>query len=192
MRWLLAAAMLAAAGCARKAQAPPAALAPLSSAVEAIQTAPACRSTVADEWTHGWPVPDLPTHGRRFKLFFFPITGVPSSKLKVWTPAAEATLDLEHPGSPSCSVLPSAPKLLSNRRWGRDADGLTYQEFDRRKALLLQRTEEVAGFYSAGSGDPAVIREFSVLFKTMAEPDLLPYYRRLNPAFWDWVKKNGG
>jgi hypothetical protein len=85
-------------------------------------------------------------------------------------------------------MLPSNPVRLSRRRWPDGLKDITYDEFDRRKSLLLQRTEQVGGLYQAGRADPAAIRDYAESFRSLAEPDLIPYYRALDPAFWTWLK----
>ena len=35
-------------------------------------------------------------------------------------------------------------------------------------------------------------KDYIRLFKMNAEPSLLPYYYRLNPAFWEWLRVTAG
>jgi hypothetical protein len=190
-RALIAACVLAA-GCSRAAPREAPATVTLEETIRSLKTTPPCRSAVPDEWVAGWPVPASPKDGRRFKLFFYPLTVAPGSAPAVWTPGAEASFEVGRSSSLVCNVSPGASRRLSDRRWPAEAEGWSYPEFDRQKALLYRRTEEVAALYAAGKSDPAATREYAKLFKSLAEPDLLPYYQRLDPAFWAWLEKSGG
>jgi hypothetical protein len=191
MRRLLLPFLLAACACGRSVAPPtPAQSGSLAETVQAIKSTPPCRAVIPDEWAVGWPVPIHAASGRRFKVFYYPLTAESDAGPTVWSPGAEASFDLDKPASLECRVLPSNPVRLSRRRWPDGLKDISFDEFDRRKALLMQRTEQVAVLYQAGKSDPAAVRDYAESFRSLAEPDLIPYYRSLDPAFWAWL--NGG
>jgi hypothetical protein len=191
MRRILLPALLAVCACGRRA-APPAVSGTLAETVQSIKSTPPCRAVIPDEWAVAWPLPVRASTGRRFKVFFYPLTVESSEGPTVWSPGAEASFDLDKPASLQCRVLPSNPVRLSRRRWPDGLKDISLDEFDRRKALLMQRTEEAAVLFQAGKSDPAAVRGYAETFRSLAEPDLLPYYRSLEPEFWAWVNAGGG
>ena len=54
-----------------------------------------CGTVVPGEWPEGYPVPADESKGRAFKIFFDPLVGTPPGEPKLYSPAAEALLDLE-------------------------------------------------------------------------------------------------
>ena len=186
-------ALLLAGACAQER---PASSGKLKSAVEASRVMPPCRAVIALEWPYGWPVPLEAAGQRRFKLFYYPLAGAPPNEPRVFTPAAEAVLDLETGGPVECVSLPAEPVELKGPRWPAALKGLGMSEFDERSDALYDRTEAVADLFSSGralsAAESAHAREYLRHFESMAEPALLPYYYRLNPGFWEWLRSAAG
>ncbi|MFI5349258.1 MAG: hypothetical protein ACHQ2Z_06925 [Elusimicrobiota bacterium] len=192
---ILAACAFAVAACGRPA--PPQAAAPkLEAAVRAARDTGPCRSVVAQEWPAGWPVPLDGANGRRFKIFFYPLSGAPGTSPRLATPSAEAVVDADAGAPIECNILPGFPKDVLAPRWTPEAHQLTAAEFDSKSAELDRLTEEVAAVYAARrtptAADVDLTRRYLAAFETMAEPPFLEYYYRLNPAFWEWVRAVAG
>lgn len=189
-RTLLAALILCASACSKKPQPR------LKAALESAKSLPPCSTVIAGEWPYGWPVPLDGSGGKRFKIFFYPMSGTPDTGPTIATPAGEAVLDLDSGKPASCGVLPGYPKDLSRRRWPAAVDKLDMKGFAEREDKLLGLTEAVAAVYGAKRapypGDAATAKDYMDVFESMAEPDLLPYYYRLNPAFWEWLRGAAG
>jgi hypothetical protein len=188
----IAACVFAAAACGRPAP-PRAAASKLAAAVRGARDSGPCRSVVAQEWPVGWPVPVDGANGRRFKIFFYPLSGAPP---RLATPSAEAVVDADAGLPIECRVLPGIPKDIASPRWTPAALKLSADEFDAKTIELDRLTEDVAAVYAARRpptlADAELTRRYVAVFETMAEPPLLADYYRLNPAFWEWVRAVAG
>ncbi len=185
------AAVLVLFGCAK----PQAPVSKLKAAVRMARAQEPCSSIIAVEWPASWPIPAEGSGGRSYKIFFYPVTGNPSTGPLVHSPAGEAVVDSESGKPSSCVALPGAPKELSTRRWPEAAAALGIAEFDERSASLYAKTEALAAVYARGKravGAAALAKDYLRTFRSLAEPDLLPYYYRLNPAFWEWLRETAG
>ncbi|MFH1726748.1 MAG: hypothetical protein ABII00_19235 [Elusimicrobiota bacterium] len=164
----------------------------LKQAVQTAKTLPPCDTTIPMEWPTTWPVPTGKKGGSEFKVLFYPLTGTPAASPTVYAPMAEAVIDAETGEPSSCERWPVAGETLSKRRWPEGIQGLSMDEFDKRAARLYDATEKAAELYAAG-GTPAgagldLMKRYLALFESLAEPDLLPYYYRMNPDFWEWIR----
>jgi hypothetical protein len=167
----------------------------LSEAIRGVHAGGPCSSVVAMEWPDGFPVPAEASQGRRFKIFFYPMSSVPGEPT-FYSPAAEALLDIETGKVTSCELTGEKPKELSGRRWPIALNGVGAFPMQALTKKLHDRTEAVAAVYgSANAPTPAGVetaKDYIRLFKMNAEPSLLPYYYRLNPAFWEWLRATAG
>lgn len=167
----------------------------LEEAVRQVAHQPPCFHAIPMEWSAARPVPLDDPHGRLFKLLFYPVSA-PGADFGISTPGAEAVIDLTSGKAVSCKLLGVAPQPLSHRRWSQAADGLGMMDFEEREHQLYGLTESVAAAYNSGRApeisDPALANNFRDAFLLLAEPDLLPYYYRSNPAFWEWLRKTTG
>ncbi len=140
-------------------------------------------------------MPAEASRGRKFKIFFYPMSAGPGAPA-IRAPAAEAILDLDAGKAVSCARLPGTPKELPGPRWPAALDDLSAFQQHALINKLYDRTEAVAAVYGgegiASAADIAAAKEFARLFKLNAEPSLLPYYYRLNPAFWEWLRSIAG
>lgn len=153
-----------------------------------------CAAVVAGEWPAGFPVPAEAPGGRRFKIFFYPMTGTPGAP-KFASPAAEALLDIDMGKAASCALTPETPKELTGDRWPAALEGVGAFPHHALIEKLYDRTEAVAAVYASKAPTPAGVetaKDYIRLFKLNAEPPLLPYYYRLNPAFWEWLRAAAG
>ena len=155
------------------------------------KTSKACEAIIPIEAPPSWPVPT----GRpeEFKIFFIPWLGAPG-KLELMSPLGEAVLSK---GSvASCVLLPGTPRVLGSRRWPEGLARLGSDAFEAKARRLYGATEEIGALYAAkpalSSSQKETIVAYGKVFLEMAEPDLLTFYRALNPDFWAWVKAAGG
>lgn len=164
----------------------------LEETIRAARVAGACAGVVAGEWPQGFPVP---AEGPgRFKVFFYPMTPTPGEPV-IDAPAAEALVDLEAGKGVSCEAVPGPRKELPGRRWPASLDEVGAFPLRALIQKLHDRTEAAGAAYAARSSSPegvAAAKDFVRLFKMTAEPALLPYYYRLNPAFWEWLRSTAG
>ena len=155
------------------------------------------KADVPMEWPHSWPIPTGNKRGTEFKVFFYPIPGrkVPAAEFRIYTPQAEATLDITD-GSVTHRAKYGGPKKeISSKRWPDELSGISIDEFEKLQTRLYEATEEVALIYAA-KGEPTEaerqkMRAYGELFSKMAEPALRPYYYEMSRDFWDWLKKYG-
>lgn len=168
----------------------------LAAAVRDARFAAPCGRAVGMEWPAGRPVPIDGANGRRFKVFFYPLSGRPGTPARLATPAAEAVLDADSGAPVECRALPGIAKDLASPRWTSEARGLGDDAFDAKSVELDQLTEDISAVYAARrpptTADADLARRYLDDFQIMAEPPLLPDYYRLNPAFWEWVRLAAG
>lgn len=185
--------LLCVSACGKPPKPAPASAGRLKAAVQSASAQPPCGAVIAMEWPPTWPVP---LEGGKYKILFYPLTGTPDAEPKLYTPAGEAVIDAESGKPVACAALPGAPKELSRRRWPAGMDKVGLQEFLGLEEKLYDQTEAVAAVYAAGrepaAQDSAAAGEYLRLFESLAEPDLLPYYYRMNPGFWEWIRTAAG
>jgi hypothetical protein len=164
----------------------------LRTAIQDAKSLPPCSSVIANEWPYTWPVPLADAQASRFKILFYPFTGDPGAEPSLLTPAGEAVLDARMGKPTTCQVLPGIPKVISHQRWPSATDELSMKDFQSRQDELYEKTQTVASLYNSGRGvsppDAASAKQYLEAFESLAEPDLLPYYYRMNPAFWEWLR----
>ncbi len=167
----------------------------LGETIRGVHAGGPCSTVVAMEWPDGFPVPAEASQARLFKIFFYPMSSVPGEPAYS-SPAAEALLDIETGKVMTCELTAEKPKKLTGNRWPAALKGVGAFPMDALAKKLHARTEAVAAVYgSAGAPTPAGVetaKDYIRLFKMNAEPSLLPYYYRLNPAFWEWLRVTAG
>ena len=187
----VAGAVVLAAACGRPApKAKEAAGGKLEAILRDVHVAGPCASVAAQEWPASRPVPADGAGGRRFKIFFYPLSGG-----RMAGPMAEAVLDADAGAAVECRSLPGVPKDVAGSRWAPEAMAMSVPAFEAKAAELDQLTEEAAAAYAARrapTADADLARRYLAAFMGMAEPSFLPDYYRLNPAFWEWVRAAAG
>jgi len=167
----------------------------LSEAIRGVHAGGPCATVVAMEWPDGFPVPAEASQGRLFKIFFYPMSSVPGEPT-FYSPAAEALLDIETGKVTSCELTAEKPKELPKGRWPAALKGVGAFPMDALAKKLHARTEAVAAVYGSANAPSSAgvetAKDYIRLFKMNAEPSLLPYYYRLNPAFWEWLRVTAG
>lgn len=196
MRRLFCAAALLAAlpACAPKPEAPAAAPGKLHDAVGQAKDSRSCARIIPMEWLPSWPVPTGNKNGREFEVLFYPMTSDPDASA-IGAPLGEATVDAADGFVSDCRRFPGSYRELAKERWPEAFGKKSIKEFERREGLLYSASEDIGTLYAAG-GAPTPeqsqkARAYGRLFLEMAEPALAPYYYQMNPAFWQWLEKNG-
>ncbi len=191
---LLLAAASACSSCRRAA--PPLAPGALKTAVQSAKAQPPCSTVIPDEWAYSWPVPLADPEASRFTVLYYPVTGHPGAPPTVWSPAGEGVVDARSGKPVSCALLPGAPKELSRRRWPAASEAWDIKTFRAREGLVFEKTQEIAAIYDARRqlrpADVDSAKSYFEAFSSLAEPDLLPYYYRMNPDFWEWLRSAAG
>jgi len=163
---------------------------PLYQRAEKVRESASCASLVPMEFGRSLPVPVREGNGG-FKVLFYPLVSSPS-KAEVLTPAVEAVF-ARSPGTDRCARIgsgtpkplgPAVPAGLSMRGYYR-AQTRLFSSLDRAAALYLEEG-------SPAASDKAVLADFLDAFQSLAEPGLLPDYYRLNPDFWEWLRREIG
>lgn len=170
----------------------------LQEAVESARHKPPCDGIIALEWSNTWPVPFDDPKGNKFHIFFYPITGVPHQTKHLYNPIAEAVVDLQSGIPIACRTLTGPAKELSQRVYSDKARALGIDGMADHAHRLYARTEDVSALYAARGKQPltqeqrSIATDFLDVFEIIAEPDLLPYYYKANPSFWEWLHSASG
>ncbi|NNN07371.1 MAG: hypothetical protein HKL90_15880 [Elusimicrobia bacterium] len=160
---------------------------PLYKAAEAVRAAPDC--AVASGLGRSLPVP---AHGGGYAVLLYPVLISPS-KSDALTPQYRADFAVDGPNAAArcvkiasgaaLSLGPAVPPGVSNRDYYAAEASLfavlpkLCERYRRGSPTALDR-EEASAFFDA--------------FQRIAEPGLAPYYYRLNPEFWEWLRAAGG
>ncbi|MBI5597141.1 MAG: hypothetical protein HY928_13690 [Elusimicrobia bacterium] len=151
-----------------------------------------CKGLVPIEFGATFPVPARDGENR-FKVLFYPTDNAPGMS-RVMAPAVEGSFSLDSPDKARCLALkpssatkslgPAVPPGTSNEAFYRSAFTLY---------SLLSRVEQLySGGGQLGAADEQSLRDFAGAFLALAEPGLLEHYYRVNPDFWEWLRKNAG
>ncbi|MBI5247043.1 MAG: hypothetical protein HY923_07655 [Elusimicrobia bacterium] len=188
--------ILLAAACGRKEPAAPeaASAGKLAALIAQSRSVGPCSAKVAGEWPAGWAVP-AGGGPNRFRIFFYPLKGTPPAEPRLAGPAAEAVLDTAAGATTECRVGPP-PRDVTGARWTAAADKLDADAFDAKAAELHELTEAVGAAFAARHPatpeETEIAMRYLAAFEVLAEPPYLADYYRLNPAFWEWMRKTAG
>ncbi len=168
----------------------------LCAAIRAVKGSSSCARMVSDHWPASWPVPTGGKGGAEFKVFFFEIP--PTQETHFWMsgPRAIAVFDSPDAAAANCRAVNDSAKQRFQRRFGAPAERLDMDTFLRRSDELYAATETIALRYAAKAQpapkDAEVAERYLKVFELLAEPDFLPHYYRLNPDFWEWLRRLAG
>ena len=164
---------------------------PLYRRAEEVRQSESCAKLVAMEFGQTFPVP-LSDGAQRFKVLFYPLVLSPG-KTEALTPVVEGSFERGASGQDRCaSVGAGAPQLAG----APVPAGLSMTAYYRAEVRLFSSLDRVAAAYFKGGTPTApgklAAADFAEAFLTLAEPGLLPYYYRLNPDFWEWLRRQAG
>lgn len=162
---------------------------PLYQRSQKLRESAACAKLVPMEFGETLPVP---VEGGRFKVLFYPLFAAPG-KSEALSPAFEGAFAPGDAGRDVCAPLkenapssrgPAVPAGTSQTAYYR-AEASFY-------ASLAGAAELYAKGASAQDADKRKLGEFVDSFLAIAEPGLLPDYYRVNPGFWEWLRREAG
>ncbi len=156
---------------------------------DAVRESASCAKVLPTEFGRTLPVPE---RGASYAVLYYPATVTPD-RSDAFTPRLRADFD---PAAPS-----SADRCVAFEG-GRSRDlgpavpaGVSNDAYYRAEAKVFESLPRVAALYRSGSSSPsdrAQLNAYFDAFSTIAEPGLAPYYYRLNPDFWEWLRARGG
>lgn len=149
-----------------------------------------CAALVPMEFGRTFPVPAK--DGASFKTLYYPVTD-PSGKAEIGTPVYEGRFARAASASDGCARIgAAAPRPLGPAV----PPGLSRKGYDRAAAVLYASLDRAAALYARGGApagaDKQALTDYLDAFQTIAEPGLLPDYYRLNPDFWEWLRRETG
>lgn len=162
----------------------------LSQAIRAARSS----NDIPMEWAPSWPVPTGGMQGYEFKVFFYPGSGREADP-RIYAPQAEVTLNTNTGTAIGGRWSQDSQKAVSSKRWPDEISEISMDEFLQLREQLYRATEEVALIYARLSeitpDERVKVQEYGKLFSKMVEPALRPYYYKLNPDFWAWLRDCG-
>ena len=163
---------------------------PLYLRAEQVRASPSCSKLVPMEFGHTFPVPVR--GAKRFEILFYPLFASPG-RSEAMTPAVEAYFARDTPAADACTPLPAA----ASRSIGAPVPaGLSMKAYYKADATLFASLDKTAALYFAGGSpfdaDKAALDDSVGAFTTLAEPGLLYDYYRMNPDFWEWLRRESG
>ena len=191
MKKILLAIVLAAAGCSKRAPAPPPE-SPLKAAARLAGSSAACSRVIPSQWSPSLPVPALDGGRLVYRMFFYGRDGNPTSGFFFHHAEGDATLAADGRVL-ACSVRGGRAALLPKFA---PKPGVTLDEIMRRQGELYPQLEDAAKLYSLQRpptpDESARVAATAAAFAFFVEDGRGPDYRTLSPDFWAWVEKNGG
>ena len=164
-------------------------------AFDGVMRSPLCSQNVPADWNTSWPVPT----GKRgeYSVLLYDLdrtaldaSGVP--RIRIVRPGGQATFTLDGRVS-ACDSHPVGLAPLDGERYGVDAMNMDEDEFDDATRKLLSLTEAVGKAYARHAPvDKRKLAEFWAQFSLMAEPPLSADYYKLDPSFWEWLRRENG
>jgi hypothetical protein len=164
---------------------------PLYRRSEKVRDSASCSALIPMEFGRSFPVPVR--DGRpRFEVLFYPLIVSPG-KSEAMTPVFEAHFARDTAEADVCASRPAAaPRSLG----APVPAGLSMKAYYGADAALYASLDKTAELYFAGGAktpaDKAILGDFVGAFTTLAEPGLLPDYYRVNPDFWEWLRRETG
>jgi len=159
---------------------------PLHRRAKDLQLAESCARAVPIEYGRSYPVPAKGPDG--YKVLFYPSRRTEAGP-NVLTPELEGRFPAAGTPAGSCRSLPAGPAAELGPPIPPGLKGRRYYEA---QLALYESLAQAGDAYHKGSGDPARLKAFLEAFRAAAEPGLLPHYYRLNPDFWEWLRKQAG
>jgi hypothetical protein len=165
---------------------------PLYRRAEQLRDAPTCSASVPIEFGRTFPVP-LPGPDGRFEVLFYPSISSPGKSV-IMGPRFVGTF-ARSGGTDACAALP-AEKGAPSPLGAAVPEGLSMKAYYRSEAVLFASLDKAAALYAkGGSPDDAGRKDlvdFVDAFTAASEPGLRPDYYRVNPEFWEWLRKEAG
>jgi hypothetical protein len=167
----------------------------LAQAFEGLQRAPLCSQNLPMDWVSTWPVP-LAAPGQYAVLFYAldrkaqDNSGLP--RVRPTEPRGHAVFDTSGKVT-ECGSNPVDLVPLESERYPPEAMDLEEDAFDAATAKLLQLSDAVGAAYQRKAAvDKKTLAAYWSQFQLLGEPAMRPDYYKLNPAFWEWLRRENG
>ena len=162
---------------------------PLYRRAEQVRLSPSCSKLIPMEFGRTFPVP---VEGKQFEVQYYPLFVSPG-KSEAMSPAFSGRFARDASAADVCAPLAAAaPRSVGSPV----PAGLSMKAYYKADATLFASLDKTAALYFAGgspaAADKAVLGAFTDAFTTLAEPGLLADYYRLNPDFWEWLRREAG
>jgi hypothetical protein len=163
---------------------------PLYQRAEKVRDAASCANLVPMEFGQTVPVP-VRDDGGRFKVLFYPVVSSPG-KAEALSPLYEGLFARDAADSRCARLGAGAPAS----RGPAVRPGLSQSDYYRAEARLYEALDKTAALYAKGApladADKKALADFADAFQVIAEPGLAPDYYRVNPDFWEWLRREAG
>jgi hypothetical protein len=160
--------------------------------VERVSRGADCTKLVPMEFGRTYPVPAPDGKPGRFQVLFYPSRFSPGD-CAMASPAFAGEFSVDAPAEDRCRKL----DVKELEPLGRCMpEGITMTKRSRAEAVLFESLEPAAALYAKGGEASAQDRRTLAAYvdsvETLVTPPMRAYYYRQNPAFWEWLRKNGG
>ena len=164
---------------------------PLYQRSEQVRASASCSKLVPMEFGRTFPVP-VKAGQAQFEVLFYPLFVSPG-KSEAMSPSFQGRFARGTDAADACAPLPSGvPRSVG----APVPAGLSMKAYYKADAALFASLGRSADLYFAGgssaAADKAVLVEFVDAFTTLAEPGLQADYYRVNPDFWEWLRREAG
>lgn len=164
---------------------------PLYQRAQELRRSAPCSGLVPMEFGQTLPVPQAGRKGR-LAVLFYPVETQPGKSTLV-EPVMTGSFSLDGELSPECSKL----AVRRPRELGPAVPpGASMEDYDRARAQAYASLPAAARLYFSGAApgadDVKTLSAFLAAFRAAAEPPLLPAYYKLDPPFWEWLRKTAG
>jgi hypothetical protein len=166
---------------------------PLYRRASDLRKSPACAALVPMEYGRTIPVPVRDNGRDLFRVLYYPTVKAPHESMVI-SPAFEGRFSADDADVGNCPALAAAE--FPTKLGPAVPPGMSMTRLTRTEVALFESLERVAALYF--KGDPAqakdkqALADFLDAFQTISEPGLTGYYYRLNPDFWEWLRREGG
>lgn len=170
---------------------------PLREAHSLLRSTAQCREAVGFQLNQSLPLPVRTAKGLRFREMFFRTFSERAENdpdSQVMPPRIFAEYDVDFKDV-DCDIDIPMPDSEFGNPVGSSHTPVTrkmkHAEWKKQVGRLLVLEEELSVDFGKGTPAPmneAKAKEFSTLFKKLAQPGLKPYYRALSPDFWKWLE----
>lgn len=174
----------------------------IESFVQAIDGHPDLVKKIPDELALSIPIPVIQNKGEKkpkilMAFFYYYMRGIPPGPYRISVPRYRLLVDLN-----TMNIISFSP--VKDKDFGIEwperkpvgeytpAPGLTMDAYKKKKARFYQLYEQMLPYFQEDKShlpdDQAdAIIEFKTLFEELAHKPLHPFYKALNPAFFQWL-----
>ena len=155
---------------------PPAFSGRFEQVISLVRAVPPCDSVIGMSYGQTFPVPLDEEKGTRVRVYFYPILGKGGQANQVYSPAAQAIVEIERGAAVVCAELPGEPKKVGDIPAPDPKRGDLAGPLRRKQQELYRRTEAVIPAYYARKS-----REATAADKALAAAFLEGFSAVVNP-----------